>query len=98
MALLIPLEKAWRDSKGRVNFKVSCGFSNQERRWAVNVWVKAELSKGNQHVATHYALHTRIPLAAHPVAGEKEKLLTGVRELFTLKLDDLGIKYKERSE
>lgn len=91
----LSLDNAWRDNKGQLNFKVTCGFSNQERRWAVNVWVKTEVVQSGR-TAFMYALHARIPLDKYPGAEEKMKLIEGVRNLFTLKLDSLGIKYKER--
>lgn len=92
MAKPLPLERAWRDNKGRIYFKVSCGFSNTTRAWAVNVWVKAEHVVSGK-AALMYALHHRIPLPEYPGAEEKTKLIEGVRNLFALKLDSLSIPY-----
>jgi hypothetical protein len=92
----LPIEKAWRDSKGHIQFKVSCGHSNTTRLWAVNVWVRAEAVVAGRS-SLRYALHARIPLDKYPGAEEKDRLISGVRNLFTLKLDSLGIRYVERT-
>lgn len=84
----LDLTRAVRDNKNRIKFKVSCGYSNQQQKWCVLVWVLQEVKHGQ---AYRHVQRTWLP--AYPGTEEKARLIEDMTSLFTMMLDDIGMGY-----